>query len=164
MLPSSGEFKKICLLTQVRSAASRLYADAEALSFDASANFFAIFLRRSMPNCPSLRSAVVAMYWSRPPFLDNVRNALAVIFTTMVSPRTSLRRCLTCTLGLNHLLVFCREFGTLLPDWICAPSYRPRWARLNTTELSGAEERLESGDEREAVMPERPGPEPNAPR
>lgn len=87
-----------------------------------SASLRAILLLSSMPNCPNLQSGVRATYASSPPFLAIDLNALDVVLTSIVSPSKSLLRCLTCTLGLNHLLVFWRDSGTLLPDWIRAPS------------------------------------------
>lgn len=94
-------------------------------------------------------SVVSKRYLSNPPFLSMVRKTAVVTLTSMNDESDSEYKFLFWTLGNQLRLVFFLEKGfftwcvsclliiqlyifyfTLLPNWMCLPPKRPRWARL----------------------------------
>lgn len=78
----------------------------------------------------------------------------------------SLQSDLACTFGAHRRAVLWRELGMLLPNWRILPSYSPRCARLNVRPACAATTSVgrDAGEDRASVLPDRPGPEPRAPR
>jgi len=122
--------------------------------------------RKLRPKSPRCVSLLRAMYWSRPPcfWIERSAEVATRVVTNVCS--VSLHSVLGCTFGLQRRAVLWREFGIVLPNCRMRPSYNPRCARLNVRPACAAITSVgrEACDERASVLPERPGPEPRAPR